>query len=107
MNFSKILNKVQHFHSNISKQLSYINHSKFLIVGGGTAGISAARQILRSNIATKEQITIFDPADIHYYQPGFTMIAGGVTTNNYTINNYMRYDMNVLTNFVNFKKEAI
>ncbi|MHC8493030.1 bifunctional protein tyrosine phosphatase family protein/NAD(P)/FAD-dependent oxidoreductase [Thalassospira sp. SM2505] len=47
-----------------------------VIVGGGAAGISVASslQARRSGL----EIAIIDPADIHYYQPGWTMVGGGV-----------------------------
>jgi len=47
-----------------------------VIVGGGAAGISVAASLMtrRSGL----NIAIIDPADIHYYQPGWTMVGGGV-----------------------------
>jgi sulfide:quinone oxidoreductase len=47
-----------------------------VIVGGGAAGISVASS-LQSRQANLD-IAIIDPADIHYYQPGWTMVGGGV-----------------------------
>ena len=47
-----------------------------LIVGGGAAGISIASRLRRA--LPNAQITIVDPAAEHYYQPGFTLVAGGV-----------------------------
>ncbi|MCA8882707.1 MAG: TIGR01244 family phosphatase [Rhodobacteraceae bacterium] len=47
-----------------------------VIVGGGAAGISVAASLL-SRRPTAE-IAIIDPADIHYYQPGWTMVGGGI-----------------------------
>lgn len=47
-----------------------------VIVGGGAAGISIASSLLsRQNDL---DIAIIDPADVHYYQPGWTMVGGGV-----------------------------
>jgi len=47
-----------------------------VIVGGGAAGISVASslQARRSSL----EIAIIDPADVHYYQPGWTMVGGGI-----------------------------
>jgi sulfide:quinone oxidoreductase len=47
-----------------------------VIIGGGAAGIAVASSL----IARKADldIAIIDPADIHYYQPGWTMVGGGV-----------------------------
>lgn len=47
-----------------------------VIVGGGAAGIAAASS-LRSRKPDLD-IAILDPADVHYYQPGWTMVGGGV-----------------------------
>jgi sulfide:quinone oxidoreductase len=47
-----------------------------VIVGGGAAGISIAARLQRALAAPR--ITVVDPSSEHYYQPGFTMIAGGV-----------------------------
>jgi len=47
-----------------------------VIVGAGAGGIAAASSIKarRSSV----DIAIIDPADVHYYQPGWTMVGGGV-----------------------------
>jgi len=47
-----------------------------VIVGGGAAGIAVAAS-LKSRKPGLE-IAIIDPADIHYYQPGWTMVGGGI-----------------------------
>lgn len=47
-----------------------------LVVGGGAAGIAVAAS-LKSRKPDLD-IAIIDPADIHYYQPGWTMVGGGV-----------------------------
>ena len=47
-----------------------------VIVGGGAAGIAVASSLLsRSPLLN---IAIIDPADAHFYQPGWTMVGGGV-----------------------------
>lgn len=47
-----------------------------VIVGAGAGGISAAASLK----ARKPDLSIalIDPADIHYYQPGWTMVGGGI-----------------------------
>ncbi|MYM55122.1 bifunctional protein tyrosine phosphatase family protein/NAD(P)/FAD-dependent oxidoreductase [Thalassovita mangrovi] len=47
-----------------------------VIVGGGAAGIAVAASIhaRKSDL----EIAILDPADIHYYQPGWTMVGAGI-----------------------------
>jgi sulfide:quinone oxidoreductase len=47
-----------------------------IIIGGGAAGIAVASSLL-SRKPTLD-IAIIDPADIHYYQPGWTMVGGGI-----------------------------
>ncbi|PJI92077.1 sulfide:quinone oxidoreductase [Yoonia maricola] len=47
-----------------------------VVVGGGAAGIALAAS-LKSRKPGLE-IAIIDPADIHYYQPGWTMVGGGI-----------------------------
>ncbi len=47
-----------------------------VIVGAGAAGIAVAAS-LRARAPTLD-IAIVDPADIHYYQPGWTMVGGGI-----------------------------
>ena len=49
--------------------------AKIVIVGGGAAGISMASRLLRK--LQSPDITIIDPSDKHFYQPGFTLIGGG------------------------------
>ena len=49
---------------------------QIVIVGGGSAGVSVAASLLaRSPLL---DIAIIDPADVHYYQPGWTMVGGGI-----------------------------
>lgn len=47
-----------------------------VIVGGGAAGISIASSLQARSAGL--QIAVIDPADIHYYQPGWTMVGGGI-----------------------------
>ena len=49
---------------------------RILIVGGGAAGCSFAARLMRR--ISNPDITLIDPADRQYYQPGFTFIASGV-----------------------------
>jgi sulfide:quinone oxidoreductase len=50
--------------------------SDIVIVGAGSAGIAVAASLLARDGGL--DITIIDPADVHYYQPGWTMVGGGV-----------------------------
>jgi len=47
-----------------------------VIVGGGAAGISVAASLKARK--PDLDIAIIDPADVHYYQPGWTMVGGGI-----------------------------
>ncbi|NVL45262.1 pyridine nucleotide-disulfide oxidoreductase, partial [Pseudomonas syringae pv. actinidiae] len=49
---------------------------QILIVGGGAAGIATAASLLARDASL--QITLVDPADTHYYQPGWTMVGAGI-----------------------------
>lgn len=51
---------------------------QILIVGGGAAGIATAASLLARDATL--QITLVDPADTHYYQPGWTMVGAGIFT---------------------------
>jgi len=47
-----------------------------VIVGGGSAGIATAASLL--NRRRDLSIAIIEPSDVHYYQPGWTMVGAGV-----------------------------
>jgi sulfide:quinone oxidoreductase len=47
-----------------------------VIIGGGSAGIAVASSLLARS--PKLDVAIIDPADIHYYQPGWTMVGAGI-----------------------------
>lgn len=47
-----------------------------LIVGAGAAGISVASSLLSRH--PNLDIAIIDPSEVHYYQPGWTMVGGGI-----------------------------
>jgi len=49
---------------------------KIVIIGGGSAGLNIAARLHRT--LAQPDITIVDPAEDHYYQPGFTLVAAGV-----------------------------
>ena len=49
---------------------------KIVIIGGGSAGITVAAQL--ANSLSSPDITIVAPNDIHLYQPGQTLVAGGL-----------------------------
>lgn len=47
-----------------------------VIVGAGSGGIAAASSLLKRN--AKLRIALIDPAEEHFYQPGWTMVGGGI-----------------------------
>ncbi len=47
-----------------------------VIVGGGAAGIATAASILKRN--RDISLAIIEPSEVHYYQPGWTMVGAGV-----------------------------
>ena len=47
-----------------------------VIVGAGAAGIAAASSLLSR--VRDLSIAIIDPAEVHYYQPGWTLVGAGV-----------------------------
>jgi sulfide:quinone oxidoreductase len=49
-----------------------------VIVGGGAAGIAIASSLLARTSGL--DIAIIEPAEMHYYQPGWTMVGAGVFT---------------------------
>jgi sulfide:quinone oxidoreductase len=49
---------------------------EIVIVGGGAAGIATAASLLARQPGI--DIAIVEPADTHYYQPGWTMVGAGV-----------------------------
>ncbi len=51
-------------------------HYDILIIGGGAAGIAAASSLLAR--VKDLSIAIVDPAEVHYYQPGWTLVGAGV-----------------------------
>lgn len=61
-----------------SSQKTTDAHHAIVIVGGGAAGISVAASLKARN--QELDIAIIDPADVHYYQPGWTLVGAGVFT---------------------------
>lgn len=47
-----------------------------VIVGGGAGGIASAASLLKRRPDLK--VAIIEPRDEHYYQPGWTLVGGGV-----------------------------
>ena len=58
------------------------NH-QVIIVGGGAAGIATASSLRKRDNSL--DIAIIEPADEHFYQPGWTMVGAGVFDKNETV----------------------
>ena len=54
------------------------NSYDIVIVGGGAGGVAVAASLLKRR--PKLTIAIIEPEEIHYYQPGFTLVGAGVFT---------------------------
>jgi sulfide:quinone oxidoreductase len=52
-----------------------MSHSQILIIGGGTAGITVAAQLIRKDKSL--DISILEPSEKHYYQPAWTLVGAG------------------------------
>ncbi len=50
-------------------------HHKIVIIGGGTAGIMSAAQLLKKDKSL--DIGLIEPSDTHYYQPAWTLVGAG------------------------------
>lgn len=50
-------------------------HHQIVIVGGGTAGITVAAQLMRKS--KNLDVALIDPTDEHYYQPAWTLVGAG------------------------------
>ncbi|KAI1615153.1 hypothetical protein EDD37DRAFT_391014 [Exophiala viscosa] len=51
---------------------------RIVVVGGGSAGLAVSHQLLRSGKFSQNDIAIVDPAQWHHYQPGWTLVGGGL-----------------------------
>lgn len=71
---------------NLDGEHTALGHPKardIVIVGGGAAGIAVAASL---RIRDRDiEITLIEPSDVHYYQPGWTMVGGGAFTNDLTM----------------------
>ena len=71
-----------------------------VIVGGGSAGIATASSILRRR--KDLSIAVIEPSEVHYYQPGWTMVGAGVFSAEFT----RRTEKSVMPRAVDWIKQA-
>ncbi|MGZ5610617.1 MAG: FAD-dependent oxidoreductase [Methylobacter sp.] len=74
-------------------------HHTVLIIGGGAAGVSVANNMRRQN--DEIDIAIVEPSEVHYYQPGFTIVGGGA----YTLKETMRNEADLIHPSVTWIKD--
>ncbi|KAF0224828.1 MAG: hypothetical protein FD176_1010 [Rhodospirillaceae bacterium] len=75
--------------------------AKIVIVGAGAAGLSMASRLVQR--LDGADITIIDGRKAHYYQPGFTLVAGGIKPKDYVTSTTAEY----LPKAVNWIEEAV
>ena len=53
---------------------------RVVVIGGGSAGINISHQLLRTGRFAQDDVAVVDPAQWHHYQPGWTLVGGGLKT---------------------------
>ena len=76
-------------------------HVRFLVLGGGSAGISTAARLAREGHAS--DTAIVEPSDVHYYQPLWTLVGGGAASREET----RRNEADVIPPGVSWIKDAV
>lgn len=77
------------------------SEARIVIAGAGAAGLSLASR-LRASL-DKATIIIIDPRKNHYYQPGYTLVAGGIKPASYPVSLTQEY----ISNGVEWIAEAV
>ncbi len=76
-------------------------HHQILIVGGGAAGITAAAQLKKARPSL--DVAILEPSVDHYYQPGWTLVGGGV----FSMDQTHRREVDLIPSGVHWIREAV
>ena len=76
-------------------------HHQILIAGGGAAGITAAAQLRRARPSL--DVAILEPSGEHYYQPGWTLVGGGV----FSLEETRRAEGDLIPSGVTWIREAV
>lgn len=53
-------------------------HTPICIIGAGSGGINLLGHLSRQRGFIPQNVRLFDPSLVHHYQPGWTMVAGGL-----------------------------
>ncbi|CAN9369539.1 unnamed protein product [Alternaria sp. RS040] len=53
------------------------NH-RVVVIGNGSAGVAVSHQLLRKGHFNQDDIAVIDPGTWHHYQPGWTLVGGGL-----------------------------
>ena len=72
-----------------------------VIVGAGSGGIAVAASLLKRS--SRLRIALVDPSENHYYQPGWTMVGGGVFSDEQT----RRKTRDLIPGSVSWIKQAV
>ncbi|VEP15044.1 FAD-dependent oxidoreductase [Hyella patelloides LEGE 07179] len=81
--------------------ISLTEHYQIVIVGGGAAGITTAAQLLKQN--SQLNIAIIEPGEKHYYQPGWTLVGGGIAP----IDKFIRQEKDVIPQGAKWIKDYV
>jgi sulfide:quinone oxidoreductase len=76
-------------------------HHQILIAGGGAAGITAAAQLRQARPSL--DVAILEPSGEHYYQPGWTLVGGGV----FSLEETRRAEGDLIPSGVTWIREAV
>ncbi|PKO86256.1 MAG: pyridine nucleotide-disulfide oxidoreductase [Betaproteobacteria bacterium HGW-Betaproteobacteria-12] len=63
--------------------------ARIVIAGAGAAGLAAAAQL--ASRLDGARITLLDARKEHFYQPGFTLVAGGIKESSYVVSTTREY----------------
>ena len=78
-----------------------VNSYDVVVVGGGSAGIATAASLLKRR--HWPNIVIIEPKEDHYYQPGRTMVGGGIFISEETV----RPERSVIPDGVTWIKDKV
>jgi sulfide:quinone oxidoreductase len=78
-------------------------NTKIAIIGAGTGGLAVSSQLVSQGVVNSKDIALFDSASIHYYQPGYTKLGGGIIDDIKEV----EYNVEDLTKDYNFQNVAV